>query len=117
MGKRKRKQSFSGSEYAHAAMARQIAGTVKREFREARAALTKAATTWPGEKKTMLCASALDSMMSGNAAKAALFRERAWSRTGARSRMPGLNRVSEGLKHRFRKVCLKHPRTSRTGHW
>lgn len=113
----KRKRRFAGSVESHGAMAKQIARETRKQFKDARSALVRANKA-TGTKKQSLCAAALDSMMSGNAAKAAMYRERAWSRSNARSRMgTSANRVSESLKHRFRQVCLKHKKTSRTGHW
>lgn len=88
---------------------------MRKNFTYAREALIRAASA-KGTKKQDLCAGALDYMMSGNAAKSAVYRERVWTGKSKRAGNSA-NRVSESLKHRFRSVCLKHPRTSRTGHW
>jgi len=68
-------------------------------------------------KRLSACASALDYLTGAYAAKGAAYRERIGAHGFKRKGYSQANRATDSLKDKFRRVCLKHPRSSSRGHW
>jgi hypothetical protein len=112
MAKRRR---FSGTPEEHRAEARDLVKMTRSGAKEVRRMLALAVRN--PRKRMTACASALDYMTGMYAAKGAAYRERIGAHGFKRKGFSQANRATDSLKHKFRQVCLKHPRSSKSGHW